>query len=62
MNGSRPAGTTATHHARRTEDKTGMEEIKKGIIQTLDVIEHKTILRMIREIVHWLAAHQDELI
>ena len=62
MNGSRPAGPTTIHHARRTEDKTGMEEIKKGIIHTLDVIEHKTILRMIHEIVHWLAAHQDELI
>lgn len=62
MNGSRPAGHTATHHTRRAESEKSAQEIKEGIIKTLDVIEHKTVLRMVREIVHWLAAHQDDLI
>ena len=62
MNGSRPAGPTTTHRTRRAESEKSAQEIREGIIKMLDVIEHKTVLRMVREIVHWLAAHQDDLV
>ena len=60
MNHSRPANTP-THRARRAE-RTSMDEEKKAIMQMLEVIEHRFILKMIREIVHWIVAHQDDLI
>lgn len=61
MKSSRPAAIT-THRARRAERNDTMEENKKAILAMLDMIKSNTVMRMIREVVHWLVAHQDELI
>ena len=60
MKSSRPANTIP-HRARRAE-RTTMDEDKKAIVLMLDAIRHRQILRMIKEIVHWIAIHQDDLI
>lgn len=60
MKDSRPAKIT-THHARR-EERSNMEEDKKAILAMLGVIRHRQVMRMIREFIHWMAIHQDDLI
>jgi len=61
MKSSRPA-RILTHRARRAERNENMEENKKAIVQMLEAVRSNTIMRMIREIVHWLVIHQDDLI
>lgn len=61
MKSSRPAHIL-THRARRAERNDTMEEDKKAIVKLLDLVEHRMIMRMIRDIVHWLTAHQNEII
>lgn len=60
MNHTRAARTPNTH--RRPNKEVAMDELRKRIDRLLDVIEHKTVLKMIYEIVHWIAAHQSDLI
>lgn len=55
----RPARNTNTH---RRPKEANMEERKKSIIHLLDLVEHRTIMNMIYEIVHWIVAHQSDLI
>lgn len=61
MKNSRPAHIPI-HRARRAERNGSMEEDRKAIMQMIGTIKHRTILRMLREIVCWLTDHQDELI
>lgn len=61
MKHARPANIL-THRARRTERIDIMSELKKTIINTISLIEDTTILKMIYEIVTWIADHQEDLI